>query len=213
MYETSPHCLSALDAIFTRRSVRSYLPRTIDESTVRSLLDAAVQAPTAMHDEPWQFVVVQDPAMLGRLSDRAKEKWLHGAEHYRDLHARAASRAFAERLADPAFSIFYDAGTLIVIAAPPGPFAAADCWLAAENLMLAATALGLGSCCIGSAIPALNDPATKADLEIPSGVEAFAAIVVGVPSGPAAASARKAPHIASWTLRTTPPDGTGGRAH
>lgn len=210
MNETSQHCLSALDAIFTRRSVRSYLPQPIDESTVRALLDAAVQAPTAMHVEPWKFVIVQDREMLMRLSNRAKQKWLEEAAHYRDLHARAdtAGRAFAERLADPAFSIFYDAGTLIVIASKPGPFVAADCWLATENLMLAATALGLGTCCIGSAIPALNDPATKRDLEIPPDVEAFAAIVVGVPSGAAPETTRKAPHILSWTLRTSASDGT-----
>jgi nitroreductase len=205
MDQASQHTLSPLDAIFTRRSVRSYRPQVIDESTVRSLLDAAVQAPTAMHAEPWEFVIVQDPAMLARLSDRAKQKWLEEASHYRDLHARASTRAeaaFAERLADPEFSIFYDAGTLIAICAKRAPFAVADCWLAAENLMLAASALGLGTCCIGAAIPALNDTATKADLEMPADVDAVAAIVVGVPSGPATESARKAPYILSWTLRT-----------
>ena len=36
------------------------------------LLDAAVHAPTAMHQEPWKFVVIQDRALLRRLSDRAK---------------------------------------------------------------------------------------------------------------------------------------------
>lgn len=199
------HSLSALDAIFTRRSVRAYRPHVIDESTVRSLLDAAVQAPTAMHVEPWEFVIVQDPAMLKRLSDCAKEKWREVAAHYRDLHARGespASRVSAERLADPDFSIFYDAGTLIVICARPAPFAAADCWLAAENLMLAASALGLGTCCVGSAIPALNDPQTKADLEIPADVEAVAPIVVGVPAELSSEGARRAPHILSWMLRT-----------
>ena len=38
--------LSALDVIFTRRSVRSYAPLKVDELTIRGLLDAAVQAPT-----------------------------------------------------------------------------------------------------------------------------------------------------------------------
>jgi nitroreductase len=64
--------LSALDAIFTRRSVRSSTAQALDETTIRALLDAAVQAPTAMHVEPWAFAVVQDPATLKRISDRAK---------------------------------------------------------------------------------------------------------------------------------------------
>lgn len=49
--------LTALDAIFSRRSVRTYTPQQLDAATIRSLLDAAVQAPTAMHLEPWAFVV------------------------------------------------------------------------------------------------------------------------------------------------------------
>lgn len=44
--------LSGLDAIFMRRSVRAYTTQKLDEATIRSLLDAAVQAPTAMHMEP-----------------------------------------------------------------------------------------------------------------------------------------------------------------
>lgn len=47
----------------------------------------------------------------------------------------------------------------------------ADCWLAAENLMLSACALGLGTCCIGSAIPALNSPEAKSELGISADVE------------------------------------------
>jgi nitroreductase len=96
--------------------------------------------------------------------------------------------------------VFYDAGTLIAIGARPlGPFVAADCWLAAENLMLAACALGLGTCCIGSAVPALNSPETKSELGIPSDVEILAPIIVGVPREPAAEVSRRNPTIVSWT--------------
>ena len=191
--------LSALDAIFTRRSVRSYQRRKIDESTIRSLLDAAVEAPTAMHMEPWAFVVVQDEEMLRRYSESAKASWIKEAAKYRDLHAPRPSDGFAARLADPAFSIFYDAGTLIVICAKPaGPFVTADCWLAAENLMLAACALDLGSCCIGSAVPALNTPEAKAELKIPPDVTAVVPIIVGIPEGQAAAVPRRDPEILCW---------------
>lgn len=191
--------LSALDAIFTRRSVRSYRPTIIDESTIRSLLDAAVEAPTAMHMEPWAFVVVQDPDLLREISASAKASWIAESAKYRDLHAPAATGAFAARLADPAFSIFYDAGTLIVICAKPaGPFVTADCWLAAQNLMLAACALGLGTCCIGSAVPALNSPAIRTALHIPPEVTAVVPIVVGVPAAGSAEVPRKDPDILFW---------------
>jgi nitroreductase len=195
--------LSSLDVLFVRRSVRHYAPHVIPQSTIRSLLDAAVQAPTALHEEPWAFVVVQDAATLKRISDRAKTLWLHEGEVHRALHTGVLAReaaGFAQRLADPAFSIFYNAGTLIVICAKPmGPFAEADCWLAAENLMLAATAIGLGTCCIGSALPALRAPDIKADLRIPLGLTAVVPIIVGVPAdeqpGPAK---RRDPEILYW---------------
>jgi nitroreductase len=194
--------LSALDAIFTRRSVRSYTGQKLDEPTIRGLLDAAVQAPTAMHEEPWAFVVIQDDATLKRYSDLAKGTWAKEVVKYRDLHIpgdAAMGASFADQFANPEFCIFYNAGTLIVICAKPmGPFVTADCWLAAENLMLAACAMGLGTCCIGSAVPALNTPDVKAELGIPVDVTAVAPIIVGVPSGNAAATLRKDVEILSW---------------
>ena len=194
--------LSALDAIFTRRSVRAYTDEPLDTATIRSLLDAAVQAPTAMHAEPWAFVVVQDRAALKRYSDLAKGTWGKEAINYRDLHApgdAGLAARFAERIADPAFCIFYDAGTLIVICANAhGGFAVADCWLAAENLMLAASAMGLGTCCIGSAVPVLSTSDVRAELGIPDGVTPIAPIIVGVPRGTPEAVSRKDPQILSW---------------
>ena len=64
--------LSVLDVIFTRRSVRAYEKTKLDQPTIRSLIDAAVRAPTAMHAEPWLFLVIQDAQTLRRYSDVAK---------------------------------------------------------------------------------------------------------------------------------------------
>ena len=64
--------ISVLNAIHERRSVRDYSPQRLDHATIRKLLDAAVWAPTAVHEEPWAFVIVQDMATLKSLSDRAK---------------------------------------------------------------------------------------------------------------------------------------------
>ncbi len=53
-----------IDLIYRRRAVRAYQPNAIEERRLHALLEAAVHAPTAMHQEPWQFVVVQDRALL-----------------------------------------------------------------------------------------------------------------------------------------------------
>ena len=194
--------LTTLDVIFGRRSVRSYSKEKLDNATIRGLLDAAVQAPTAMHAEPWAFVVIQDPHTLKRYSDLAKGIWGQETINYRDLHVPgdiALEARFVEQLARPDFCIFYDASTLIVICGKPlGPFVVADCWLAAENLMLAACAMGLGSCCVGSALPALRTPEAKAEFGIPADVTPIAPIIVGVPAGAEAPVARKDPEILYW---------------
>jgi nitroreductase len=195
--------LSALDAIFVRRSVRAYTSSMLEPSTVHALLDAAVQAPTAMLEQPWVFVVVQDRRLLKALSDHVKDMWVHDAVPPSDRHAgRYGSTAhglFLERLQDPAFDVLYGAGTLVVICARRmDAFVVADCWLAAENLMLAATALGLGTCCIGAAVEAINSREMKAALGIPADVHAVAPIIVGVPGGAVPQVTRRAPEIVSW---------------
>jgi nitroreductase len=190
--------LCALDAIYQRHATRAFTPARVEKQAIEALLQAAVHAPTAMHLEPWAFVVVQDRALLHRISDRAKTlaQTPRGADH-REL-ARATSRGPA-LLSDPAFNIFYDAGTLIVICGKPmGPFVVADCWLAAENLMIAATALGYATCPIGFALPALADPEVKAELGIPADVTAFAPIIVGVAAGPVATQSRREPQVLAW---------------
>ena len=194
--------LSVIDAIYRRRSVRAYEPGKLDPATIRGLLHAAVQAPTAMHAEPWAFVVVQDSAMLKLISDRAKAGWLADPSRHRDVAGLAEPRkttSFLDLLLDPHASVFYDASTLIVICGKPsGPFVAADCWLAAENLMLAACAAELGTCCIGSALAALNMADVKAELKIPATMAAVAAIVVGKPAGDTPVVSRKEPEVLSW---------------
>jgi nitroreductase len=184
-----------LKFVYARRSVRAYAPKALDNATVQTLLDAAVHAPTAIHEEPWAFVVVQDQALLQRLSDQAKPLFV---EEMRHRNAHGTSHSF-DHFTRPDFNIFHGADTLIIICAKPlGPFVVADCWLAAENLMLAASAIGLGSCVIGSAVAALNIHKVKSELGIPEEYSAIAPIVVGFPSGETQATSRKEPLILSW---------------
>ena len=190
-----PQKKNVFESILARRSVRSYRPDRLDRNTVQTLLEAAIRAPTAMHEEPWAFVVVQNHALLRRLSDLAKPIYIEEVRH-RNLQG---TRHSFDHFTRPNFNIFHGADTLIVICAKPSSqFVTADCWLAAENLMLAATAIGLGSCVIGSAVSALNIHKVKAELGIPDEYAAIAPIIVGVPGGDTPATARKEPMILSW---------------
>jgi len=52
--------LNALDTIYQRRAIRDYLPQKINQDIINALLNAAVHAPTAMHEEPWAFGIIQN---------------------------------------------------------------------------------------------------------------------------------------------------------
>lgn len=187
--------VGVMQAIHERRSIRSFTSERLSQSTIKTLLDAAVWAPTAVHEEPWLFSIVQDVEVLKSLSERAKKIFAAQAEQ---AHPDQAKRLL-DILAQPDFNIFYDASTLIIISGKPkGPFVVADCWLAAENLMLAACSMGLGTCVIGFAVPGLNTPEIKAELKIPAECTAIAPIIVGVPSDEAPRSTRKEPEIIYW---------------
>jgi nitroreductase len=177
-------------AIRGRRAVREYKTEALDEHTIRSLIDAAIQAPSAVNQQPWTFTVVRDQAVLDRISKASKAHMLATmtegprAEHFRS------------RLGDPAFHIFYHAPVLIVISADAqAPWIVEDCALAAENLMLAACGSGLGTCWIGFAQGFLNTQEGKKMLGLPDPWVCVAPIIVGHPKAAAPPVARKAPEI------------------
>jgi len=166
-----------LAAIATRRSVRSYLPVRLGRETVQRLLAAAVRAPTAIHEEQWAFVVLQGAASLKALSAQ--------------IYPAGDS------------NLFHGADTLVLICTPPmGPYVVADCWLASANLMLAAHALGLGSCVIGSAIEGLNRPEVKLQLGVPADMNVVVPLVLGVPREQGMPTPRKPPQVLSWQENT-----------
>ena len=184
--------MTIFETILARRSVRRYKARKVDRTTISILLEAAVHAPTAIHQEPWAFVVIQDKVLLRSISDLAKPLFVAEAQEKGLEHAGHSFDIFKY----PDFNIFYDATTLILICGrTSAPSYSADCWLAAENLMLAACAMGLGSCVVGSALPALNTPKTKVLLNIPENFIAVAPIIVGYPDDEIVPVMRKNPVI------------------
>ncbi len=187
--------MGVMEAIAKRKSVRSYASDRLDRETINGLLVAATRAPTAIHEEQWAFVVVQGRALLKQLSELARPPFT--AQHAPG-QADQSEESFAN-FHDPNFDMFYDADTLIVICAKStGRFVAADCWLAAENLMLAAYAMGLGTCVIGSAVGGLNSPQIKTELGIPVEFDVVAPVIVGVPNGETPITQRANPLILSW---------------
>jgi nitroreductase len=178
------------EALYTRRAVRDFTTQPVDEVTLCDLISAAVQAPSAVNQQPWSFTVVRDKAVLGRISREAK------AHMIRTSPVGLVSHHFDRILNDPDFDIFYHAPALIVISSTSAiPWAVEDCSLAAENLMLAARGAGLGTCWIGFAQAWLGTPEGKALLELPAAYLPVAPIIVGHPKAAPPTVLRKEPEI------------------
>ncbi len=177
------------DALFGRRAVREYTADLVDEATIRRLVEAAIHAPNAVNAQPWGFTVVRDRPTLKRVSREAKAHMLE------TMPAEHADR-FRPRLSDPAFDIFYNAPVLVVISArAEGAWIVEDCAMAAQNLMLAAFAEGLGTCWIGFAQGYLNTREGKAAIDAPAAWVQIAPIIVGKPKSTPAPVGRAPPEI------------------
>ena len=178
------------EAISGRRSTREYKAEAVDEQTIRGLIDAAVHAPSAVNEQPWTFTVVRDQSVLDRISRDAKSHMLS------TMPKDSLSDHFRSLLSDPNFHIFYRAPVLILISAiAQGSWIVEDCALAAENLMLAAYAKGLGTCWVGFAQSFLNTPDGKKMLTLPAAWVPVAPIIVGYPKAAPAPVPRKEPEI------------------
>jgi nitroreductase len=171
--------MEALDAIMTRRSVRKFESRQIPDAVLEKILLAGTYAPSALGLQPWGFVVIQDQSFLQQVSDYCKPIMI---SLMKDLHD-GISDAFRQLLETPGYSIYYHAPTVImVIGKTDSRFREVDCSLCCENMMLAAHALGIGSCWIGSTEVAYDNKELMTGFQIPEGYRPVGTIVFGYPA-------------------------------
>lgn len=182
--------MDVLEAIRGRRAVRDYLDEPVGAELIAAMAEAAVWAPSGMNRQPWRFHVLEGRAALAECSTQAKAAMLDEAARRPEI---AAVRGLLEQ---PDFDIFYNAPALIVVCATePDEMATKDCCLAAQTLMLAAHARGLGTCWIGFSEAWLNGPQGRARLGLAEGARAVAPIIVGHPANRPPPPERRAPDI------------------
>jgi nitroreductase len=170
--------MNAIEAIMTRRSVRKFGERQIPDDVLEKIIRAGTYAPSALALQPWGFVVVQDQAFLAKVSDYCKPIMI---SLMKDAH-NGMSDAFRALLESKGYTIYYHAPTVIMIVGKTGSrFREIDCSLCAENMMLAAHALGIGSCWVGSTEVAYDNKELMAGFRIPEGYSPVGTIVFGYP--------------------------------
>ena len=164
--------------IKNRRATREYLPKQVSKELIRSLIEYSILAPSAMNLQPWSFVVIQNVKLLKEFSDEVKRQLFANSDF-----SKESGEYGVNFLDDPDFDVFHGASTLIVICAKEKMHkefnTESDCFLAAENLMLAATGMGLATCPIGLATDFLCQQSLSKKFEIPEYFTPVLPIVVG----------------------------------
>jgi nitroreductase len=175
------------EVVLGRRAVRSYKADKVPSELIEQLIALAVQAPSAMNQQPWAFAVTNDRARIDEYAALAKEYYLAHED---------VTNAVRAHIEDPGHSIFHHAPVLILVLAKCDvEQAREDCCLAAQTLMLAARDAGLGSCWVGFGRPWLNRPETRMQLKLPRGYRVVAPIVMGYPTAWPPVHGRSAPEI------------------
>jgi nitroreductase len=127
--------MDVIEAIHTRRSIRSYLPRPVDRRLIEQVVLDAAQAPTPFSGQmPWTFNVVEGVERTSAFGDEA-------LQYARDNRPDEPGWDWTDM---PGFQVFWDAPILIVICGR-----VEDCCRAGQNLMLSAHERGLGTCWVG----------------------------------------------------------------
>ena len=144
------------ETIMHRRSIRRFEPKQIEETALQQILQAGLYAPCAGGRQGVIFAVCQDKEVnerLGKIKRANSNPRMATATSF-------VSREQPSIADDPKLTnAFYDAPTVITLFAPKNfLFSVDDSAVAAENMMLAADALGIGSCYIGQGWPAFADP-------------------------------------------------------
>ena len=129
-----------IENIMTRRSVRKYQPQAVNRDTMQIILECGINAPNAINKQSWEVRVVDNPEFINGITEVFKKvspKMAEGADFK---------------------NMFRNAPTVVFIANDTTfPFSQVDCGLMAENMMLSAWSMGIGSVCLGSSAHFINN--------------------------------------------------------
>jgi nitroreductase len=194
---------SLIDLLRSRRSCRRFQNREVSGPLLEDLIRAAISAPSGTNSQAWTFTVLTSRAAvmsLGegvavffrRLNRLAANRIIRRAyallgrreleDYYRE-HYASVRAALEHWDRDGTDKLFHGATAAILIGSRPGASCPAeDALLAAQNMLLAAHAMGLGTCLIGYAVEAMrHDRQVKATAGVPLDEQVYAVVALGWP--------------------------------
>ena len=135
-----------IENIMARRSVRAYKEQAMPRELLEQVVECGINAPNAMNAQQWEVRVVESKAWIDKATEAYKQS----------VKGTPAEKMVTE----PSFkNMFRNAPAVIFIGHKPSKYTAVDCGLMAENMMLAAQSLGLGTVCMASPVMFLTQPA------------------------------------------------------
>ena len=179
-----------IEAINKRRSVRSYEPKPIPRDVINTIIEAGNQAPSRGREEkgtkeflfqPWRFVVVEDPEFKQKLVQTTLPIWKKFTESMKETHPEIYKKVMMdyEAMDEPKDMVYYSAPVILFVIGPASY--AVSCALACENIMIAATSLGLGSCYVGFGAMVKGDADVVKALELKDDERIYGPILLGYP--------------------------------
>ena len=172
---------SVVEAIEARRSIRAYKDTPVEREKLQFLAECGVKAPSAMNRQEWEVRIVDS------------KEWIDGctATYLKAVEGTGKADYLTK---DPNFkNIFRNAPAVIFVGAPDGLFAGENIGCLGQNIMLAATELGLGTCFLGSVQMMFAEPAMAeyvSSLGFSDGYRLRYALAVGYPDEAPAAKER-----------------------
>ena len=134
-----------IENIMARRSVRAYKEQAVPRELMEQVVECGINAPNAMNAQQWEVRVVESKAWIDKATEAYKQS----------VKGTPAEKMVTE----PSFkNMFRNAPAVIFIGHKPSKYTAVDCGLMAENMMLAAQSLGLGTVCMASPVMFLTQP-------------------------------------------------------
>jgi len=144
---------------------------------IRDIIRESCLAPSSGNLQPWRFIIINDRALIKRLSDESKRNQVSYIERNPD----APERKYEDTLRNKHFNVFYNAPCLIyILGLKEIGSAQIDCALAASYLMFSAAARGLGTCWVALG-KHIQDPGLLGEIGIPEDCKIVAPIIVGYP--------------------------------
>jgi F420 biosynthesis protein FbiB-like protein len=165
-----------------QRACREYSSEPVDDATVSAVLTAACWAPSSENRQPWRFVVVREAATRSALGDLMKSIWERGGREYTE--GRVTPAVFRDVDRGIGGGSLAAAPVLVVVggdsSAVDRAYLKSSVFPAVQNLLLAATAMGLGSCL--TTIATLRADEVRAMVGFPPEIDPMAIVPLGYPS-------------------------------